>query len=128
MATLLDVRETLAETLRGFVASDVTVYPYPAETIALPAVVIVPDDPWWTPAALGPSPTSRVRVNFELQLLTVRGEVEMGFGELETLMVAVGAALTADGAFRWVDSSQPTTIEANEIPALMAAVSCYTHV
>lgn len=124
--TLLDARKDLAAALRAVLPDSVLVYAYPAETVALPCMVIVPDEPYWVPASFGKGPTDgRMRINFEVQIITVRGDGEAILDNLEELMVAAGVGLTTDPTFRWVDSSQPTQIEVNEIPCVMAAIACY---
>ncbi len=124
MTTLLTVRQDLADQIAAIVGDPVVVYAYPAEVIALPAVVIIPDEPWWSPGSFGQSATEGVRVNFEIQLIVTRTELELGFGDLEELAIGVGTAITTGPKhFRWVDLSQPQGVEVNDIPCLMAGMA-----
>lgn len=130
--TLLTVRADLAATLQA--ALDLlgwdeipTAYAYPAESIALPAVVIVPDEPFWQPSKLAsgsqPAVARVVRVNLELQLIVPRTELELAIGHLEELAIACGVALTTSPVFRWVDLGQPETIEVEGSAAVLARMA-----
>jgi len=124
VSTLLTVRQDLADQIAAIVGDPVVVYPYPAEAIALPAVVILPDEPYWTPAKFGQGATAGVRVNFEVQLIVTRSELELGFTDLEQLAIGVGTAITAGPTtFRWADLAQPQGVEVNDIPCLMAGMA-----
>lgn len=131
MTTILTVRTDLAANLQtaldalGWDQTPVA-YDYPAESIALPAVVIVPDEPYWTPNTFkgAGSVTAAIRVNFELQLIVPRTEVEEGIGNLEALGIACGVGVTSGApVFRWVDLSQPEPVEVGGISAILARMA-----
>lgn len=127
MATLLTVRADLKTRLEAALGDAYTVASNPREQVILPAAVIVPADPWWVPTRLGSSPTERVEVRVEVHCLVVRGEVDEGFADLETMGVAVGVALTsAAPAWRWIDMSAPQQVEVGDIPAVFTRVAAAT--
>lgn len=124
--TLLNVRAELTvhlQTALDGLGWDQTpiAYAYPAESIAIPAVIVLPDSPYWAPARFtsGKPASSGVRVNLELQLIVPRTEVEEGVGDLEEMAVAVGVAIATSPVFRFVDMSQPEPIEVEGAPALL---------
>lgn len=125
--TLATVRADLAALIRAGVSQTVIVYAYPAESIVLPAVVIVPADPWWTPGRLTDRTSTRVRVQFDVQLIVPRTEVEVGIGDLEALAIVVGLIITPTG-WRWQDLSSPEPIEVGDIPAIKASYRLTTTV
>lgn len=136
MTTALTIRDELASTLTttftdAAVANPelaaVVVYPYPAETLTIPAVVFVPDEPYWTPARFKDSSSSstRLRVNFELQLLVPRTELESTQKLLELMATTAIYGLFSSPVARWDNLGQPSQVELGEQPAVMAPISCY---
>lgn len=129
--SVLTVRAELAATITTALDTagvKAFVYPYPAETIALPAVVFVPDEPWWVPARFGSGDDqgTGVRVNFELQLVTPRTEVEEAvMAATEELALVVGAALASSPVGRWDDLGQPAETKVNGVDCIQTPLKCH---
>lgn len=121
MTTLLTVRAELGDAVRAAVTDDVIVHDYPIESTTIPAVVIVPSDPWWVPRVF--TTGNRMEVSLELQLIVPRTEVEEGIGALEDLGAVVGLAIKGVPVFRWQSMSSPEPIEVEKIPAIMSRVN-----
>lgn len=124
--TLATVRDDLKTALEASLADSVTVYSYPAEAVAMPAVVIVPASPWWRPYRLRGADMAGVQVNFELQLLVTRGEVEESFKALEGLAIAVGAVLVTGKVYKWIELNAPEPVQINKVDALIATMTIAT--
>lgn len=119
---LTTYRAELAAMVQEFMPDDVVVYDHPAETIVLPAVVLVPSSPWWEPRVIGGTPSTGVRVHFDFQIIVPRGgEMGSAFAELEALMLLVGDAAATAGLL-WGGTDQPTPGKVNDIDALMASM------
>lgn len=130
MSTPLTIREDIAAEIRTALAAaeiKCVVYPYPAETLALPAVVFVPDEPWWTPARFTDGKTvSGIRCNFELQIVTPRTEVEESvMAATEAIAATVAIALHASPVARWDDLGQPSESTVNDIACMVTPLSCH---
>ena len=134
--TALTIRDELATSITTAFADasvanpqlgPVVVYPYPAEVISLPAVVFVPDEPYWVPARFkdATSPSTRLRVNFELQLLVPRTELEEAQKLLELMATTTIFGLFSAPVARWDNLGQPSEVDVGDIPVLMAPVSCH---
>jgi hypothetical protein len=122
--SLLTVRAELAALIRAAVTADVVVHDYPVESTTIPAVVIVPADPYWVPKVFGDTPG--MEVSIDLQLIVPRTEVSEGVDDLEGLGVVVGLAIKAAPVFRWQSMSGPEPIEVEQIPAIMSRVNVKT--
>ena len=124
MSDILTIREDLAQSIRDTVGEALNVYSYPAESIALPAAVIVPADPWWQPATFGqqPSINSAVQVSLDVQLIVPRTEVEEAMIALEQFGIGIGVAIATAPVLRWVAMSSPDPITVGEIDALKVVI------
>jgi hypothetical protein len=126
MSTPLTVRADLAAAIRAEIdASSIefkpVVYDFPVELPALPAVVLVPSDPYWQPRRFG-APVSGLKAGIEIQLIVPRTEVEAGIDLLEALAAVVISSLSEVPVCRWVELGQPEPIEVNKIAATLARV------
>ena len=117
------MRSDLADSLRLGLGTEILVYDHPAETVALPCVVIIPDSPYWEPSRVGQSQSTGLRVNFELQLLMPRGELDTVMDEIERFASKVIDALSATPVFRFVDFDQPENVTVEGQDAVMAPMA-----
>lgn len=132
VTTALTARADLASSIATAIAAadwpsgstPPVVYDHPAESITLPAVVIVPDEPYWTPHRFTASAPA-VKVNFQIQILVKRTELSVTLELLEQIASVVALALLTAPVFRWSDLGQPQTVDVGDIPVLMAPIACH---
>lgn len=127
--TALTIRQEIADSIDAVLGDDWTVYPAPVDLIALPAAVLVPGNPYWTPARFADgNVTEGLAVHLDVQLIVGRAEVDEGLADLETAGVAVGLAIASNPVCRWVDMSGVEPIEVNSLPAIFARVGVIARV
>jgi hypothetical protein len=121
----VSVRQELASVIAAAIAStypSVQVYDHPEDVTQLPAVVIVPDDPWCEPSTFG-----AVRWRFQVSLMVHRSPVESSVVTMEGLRPLIAEAIAPLGG-TWQGLSRPDTVEMAGVQVLMAdmAISLIT--
>jgi len=126
MSTLLTVRQDLADHLTADLTG-ITVYAYPADVVVLPALVIIPADPWWEVVGFKAN-EPRLRVNLDIQILVKRAEPKSFMAEIETLGLAIALSIvTADQPFKFVSLAEPEQVNIGEVEAVVSTFSLFTH-
>jgi len=98
------------------------VYAHPEDITQVPALVLVPDDPWCEPATLGGNRSGTVRWSFELAILGHRGDPESTMEMMETVRPLVEQAVGSLGG-TWTTLGKPDTVEVAGIMTLMASMN-----
>ena len=122
MSARVELAEGIAAGLPA--GSRVSVYPYPADLVKAPAVVIRPGDPY-----LEPSTYDRRRVNLEVDVIVPRTRVEDQLTALEELIDTVLSAIAADPRsrrFQWEQVSAPGELTQGDIAYLGSTITTYT--
>lgn len=122
----MNARVELAEGIEAGLPTGtrVSVYPYPADLVKAPAVVIRPGDPYFEPSTY-----DRRRVNLDVDLLVPRTRVEDQLAALEELIDTVLDAMAADPRsrrFQWLEVSAPGEITQGDIAYLGSTITTYT--
>lgn len=108
----MSARTDLAALIKAGVSAKTTVYDYPAEIIKLPAVVLMPTDPWIMPAT-----KTGFRVNLEAIVQVPRTNPRDHLGKLEVLVDEVLDA-TRISRFRLVEAGLPEEIKTGDVEAI----------
>jgi hypothetical protein len=85
MANLASLRSSLATPLQ---AAGRVVFSYPKENASVPAIVLVPSNPYMTPVAIGGA-GNRINVRFDIYCLVAATDNQAGLGNVESLMLDV---------------------------------------
>ena len=85
MADLATLRGTLATSLE---AAGRVVFAYPKENASVPAIVLVPSNPYMTPTAIGGA-GSRIHVRFDITCMVSGVDNQAGLANIEALMLDV---------------------------------------
>lgn len=116
-----------AHLLEALEPKGISVYAYPPDTYAIPAVVVMPGDPYVLPGSMG-GPWF-LEWTFDVTLITTRGDVEAGLTDLEALISDVITDLLenqkAGYTPRWVTSGAPFQMdeEGQEYMAIVLTVA-----
>lgn len=118
------VRDDLAAAIEAAIASQwpqVAVYGHPADVTQLPALVLVPGDPWCQPASFGPG---TLEWQFTLSMCGHRAAPESTMAMMEALRPLVEQGLNTLGG-RWSQLGKPATIELAGTQALVAEMDLF---
>lgn len=85
MANLATLRSSLATSLG---AAGRVVFAYPKENASLPAIVLVPADPYMTPRAIGGA-SNRIHVRFNVAVMVSGVDNQGALNKIESLMLDV---------------------------------------
>ena len=94
----------------------VQVYCAPEDVTQLPAIVLVPDDEWATPATYGGS-SQVIKWSFMVSIAGPRADVDSTIDLIEALRPLIVEGLNTLGG-KWSSLSKPDTIELAGIQAL----------
>lgn len=129
----MGVRDRVAEVIQAELP-EFTVYPHPPDVADVPAIAIMPADPYQTPVTFGRNGASGIVAwSFEIQIVTPRADVESSLAEIEDLRVTITRSLAElDGSdpdgvsgARWGEMSAPGTDMVGEIPVLVASMAVF---
>ena len=128
----MGVRQRVAEVIQAELP-DFTVYPHPPDVADVPAIAIMPADPYQTPITFGLGGAGIVAWAFDVQIVTPRADVESSLAEMEDLRITIARALSnLDGSgpdnvsgARWGEMSAPGTDMVGEIPVLVASMAVF---
>jgi hypothetical protein len=101
-AVMTAARQAVITSLSGVSA---TVYDTPPTVPIPPAVVVLPDTPWFTPATIG----NRLRGELKLRAMCVTRDGQGGLDAMETLVESVLAALPSGAMVE--DATQPASTD-----------------
>lgn len=102
---------------------DVQVYPYPADVVVLPSVVLVPSDPWIEPATFGtPGVDGATLWRIMVMLTGIRTVPDETMQLILQLRQSVIAACDVLGA-NWGSLTQPATVNIGDVPALESGMA-----
>ena len=123
----MSIREDLATAIAAQLAVEpvwdgLEVYATPDDVTQVPAVVLVPANPWAAPATMGRNSPGATVWAFNVQLMVLRADPESALDLLEQLYfdVTLGAG-TLGASTRGM--SAPEQIQAAGIPVLVAELS-----
>ena len=123
------IRDELAEHIRNADGlEDYTVYSYPPEVAAIPAVVLTAQDPYQVPKTFGRDGPAQIGTMLLAAVLVQRATIEDGFTKLEDARAAISAALatfvgTDGGTARWESFGGIGTQKVAEMDVLSGALS-----
>ena len=112
-ATIRTVREDLAALLRDAVPG-VNVYPHVPAAPMVPAIIVVPDEPYMEPATIGRDPV-RLTVRFRVHALVGLADNAGGLDRAERLIVAVCASLPSGYHVGTVTRPGVTTVGTTDV-------------
>lgn len=116
----MGVRQDLADAITAEVSPvwpKVQVYAHPEDVTQLPALVLVPGDPWVQPASFGKQGV--LEWTFTLALCGHRAAPESTIELMESLRGLVARGVETLGG-RWTQLGKPDTVELAGIQALVA--------
>ena len=105
----MGVRDDLAAAIAAKVQPtypQVQVYGHPEDVTQVPAIVLVPGDPWAQVGGFGSPGTGVVRWAFQVSLVGHRAAVESTIELMEALRELVAQAVSGLGG-RWMNLGQP---------------------
>jgi len=104
----------------------VQVYGHPEDVTQLPALVLVPGDPWCRPTTMGGGGggAGTLEWQFHLAICAHRAPVESSIELMEALRQLVEQGLTTLGG-RWSQLGNPDTIELAGTQALVAEMDLF---
>jgi hypothetical protein len=123
----MGVRADIATVIAEAIAVDwpaVQVYGHPEDITQVPALVLVPDDPWCEPAHFGGGRSGVVRWNFQLAIVTHRAPVESSIEFMESVRTLVEAGIGQLGG-QWSALGKPDTTEIAGSMQLMAVMDLH---
>lgn len=91
MADLATLRSTLATSLE---AAGRVVFAYPKENASVPAIVLVPSNPYITPVAIGGA-GNRLNVRFDITAMVSAVDNQAGLANIEALLLDIMNELPA---------------------------------
>ena len=120
----MGVRADLKAAIEAAVQPDhpkVQVYAHPEDVTQVPALVLVPDDPWAEVGTFGPGGLGTIRWSFQLAMVAPRADVESAIELFEALrpLVLVGIG-TLGGRFKTL--GKPDTLILAGIDVLSATM------
>jgi len=99
----------------------VQVYAHPEDVTQVPAMVLVPDDPWAEVGTFGSGGAGTIRWSFQLSMIAPRADVESAIELFEVLRPLVIAGLNQLGG-RWKSLGKPDTLELAGIQVMAATM------
>jgi hypothetical protein len=118
----MGVRADLAAALAAAITPEIPamqVYSHPEDITQLPAVVLVPGDPWCTPSTFGGNQSGTVSWAFTVSIVGHRSPVESTIDMMEQVRPLIEQAVGTLGG-TWTGLGKPDTIELAGIMAMMA--------
>lgn len=115
----MSVRQVIVDAIEAAVQPTfpgVQVYAAPEDVTQLPAIVLVPDDEWATPATFGGS-GKVIKWAFQVTIAGLRADVGSAMDLIEDLRPLIESGINSLGG-RWATLSKPDTIELAGIQAL----------
>ena len=115
----MTVRAELVAAIEAAVLPDfpgVQVYGAPEDVTQLPAIVLVPDDEWATPATYGGT-AQVIKWACQVSIAAPRADVDSAIDLIESLRPLIVEGLNTLGG-KWSSLSKPDTIELAGIQAL----------
>ena len=105
-----------------------TVYPFPPDVPAIPALVITAGDPYQVPRNFGSNGPSQIGTVLDLQVVVQRASIETAWEHLDEARRLVSAALarfvsTTGATARWDQFGKPGTFKAADIDVLGGSLS-----
>lgn len=97
----------------------VQVYHAPEDVTQVPAIVLVPDDPWAEIASFGGAATGTVRWSYQVSIIGHRAAVESSIELMEGLRILIVEGISTLGG-RWKMLGKPTTGTLAGIDVLVA--------
>lgn len=123
----MGVRQDLADAIAAAVTPtypQVQVYAHPEDVTQLPALVLVPGDPWCRPTTFGGGGAGTLEWQFTLAIAGHRAAVESTMEMMEALRLLVEQGLNTLGG-RWSQLANPDTIELAGTQALVAEMDLF---
>lgn len=123
----MGVRDDLAQAITDAVQPtypQVQVYAHPEDVTQLPALVLVPGDPWCRPTTFGGGGAGTVEWQFTLAIAGHRAAVESTITMMEALRHLVEQGLATLGG-RWSQLGKPDTIELAGTQAMLAEMDLF---
>lgn len=108
-----------AETLTTWPA--VQIYAHPEDVTQVPAMVLVPDEPWAVPATFGGAGSGVIRWSFMLSMVHSRADVEAAIEMFEDLRPLIQKGIGQLGG-RFKSLGKPDQIELAGIQVLSATM------
>lgn len=119
MSAFSESRKALAESLEGI---GYLVYSYPSETMQVPAIVLVPNNPYLEPVTISRNVYSQ---NFKVTLMVAMNDNQAALLNLEDLIEKFMEVLPSNIK---IDSiSQPSVTQVGPSNVLAVDASVYTH-
>jgi len=123
MGVRADIASVIADAVQG-TWPGVQVYGHPEDITQVPALVLVPDDPWCQPAHFGGSRSGVVQWNFTLAIVAHRAPVESSIEFMESVRGLVEAGIGQLGG-QWSALGKPDTVEIAGAMQLMAEMDLH---
>jgi hypothetical protein len=123
----MGVRDDIATVIADAIAVEwpgVQVYAHPEDVTQVPALVLVPDDPWCEPATFGGARAGVVRWNFQLAIVAHRAPVESSIEFMEAVRILVEQGIGQLGG-QWSTLGKPDTTEIAGSMQLMAVMDLH---
>ena len=117
----MGVRDDIAQVIADAVAPvypAMQVYALPEDVQQLPAIVLMPNEPWVTPNTFGGSGAGTVSWQFIVAIVGTRANPEGTIAMMEQVRTLVEQGIGQLGG-RWVDVGSPSTETISGVPALM---------
>ena len=119
--SVADTRAALASAFSGLAAN---VYGSVPEAPIPPAIVVVPDSPYFEVVLLGKSQT-KVKINFAISAIVASNSNAGSLDNLEQLIIGILAAMPAGYVVGVVE--KPTVLEVGQSPMLVADINVSTY-
>ena len=119
--SVADTRAALASAFSGLAAN---IYPSVPEAPIPPAIVVVPDSPYFEVVLLGKSQT-KVKINFAISAIVASNSNAGSLDNLEQLIIGILAAMPAGYVVGVVE--KPTVLEVGQSPMLVADINVSTY-
>lgn len=120
----MGVRQDLAEVIEAAVKPDhprVQVYAHPEDVTQVPAIVLVPDDPWAEVGTFGGAGTGTLRWSFQVSMVAPRADVEGAIELFEQLRILIMEGIGQLGG-RFKTLGKPDTLVLAGIDVLAATM------
>lgn len=118
------VSETRAALANAFSALAANIYPSVPESPIPPAIVVVPDSPYFEIVLLGKSQT-KVKINFAITAIVASNSNAGSLDNLEKLIMGILAAMPAGYVVGVIE--KPTVLEVGQSPMLVADINVSTY-